>query len=90
MQPIVRGVIPRLCVRAGPYVGLAQGEQGLQDLVVQEVLHAGARLPRLPLLLLLGQDVQHLLQVGRDVGVGHRGLVVWSTRTHTHITDTSI
>ena len=59
-----------------PYVCLAQSVEGLQDLVVEEVFHAGPRLPRLPLPLLLGEDVQHLFQVGGDVGVGHWGFVI--------------
>lgn len=52
-----------------PYICLSQGVESLEDLVVEEILHAGPRLSRLPLPFLLGQDVQHLFQVGWDIGV---------------------
>lgn len=62
------------------HVSLAQSVERLQDLVMEQVLHAGPRLTRLPLSLLLDQDVQHLLQVGRDVSVCHWGFIVCKTK----------
>lgn len=58
------------------HIGLAQSVERLQDLVMEQVLHARPGLTRLPLSLLLDQDVQHLLQVGRDVSVRYWGFII--------------
>lgn len=63
--------------KKNPHICFAQGVERLQDLVMEKILHTGSRLSWLSLPLLLGQNIQHLLQVGGNVGVCHWGFVIY-------------
>lgn len=75
---------PRLLAPMGAppaaYLRLAQRAEGLQDLVLQQVPEARPCLPRRPLLLLVHQDVQHLLEAPGDVGLLGGGALVCGVR----------
>lgn len=62
----------------GPaHLGLAQRAQGLQDLVLQQVLQTGTRLASCCLLpLLIDQDVQHLPQPPGNIRFLDRGVLI--------------
>lgn len=63
------------------YLCLAQSTQSLQYLVLQQILQTWASLLNLLLLLLVDQDVQHLLEPPWDVCLLDWTGLIWKTHT---------